>query len=275
MRVRVRGLLLMTALLLAGGTCQGQPRPTATATATPADCSPPLAPLPGLRVERLPGPTGCVTFVRIDPRQFRLRLLTAAEHGGSRTIVDWAHEFNLLGVINASMFAPDLKSIGVLVSGEVINRDKDNPQLGAFLAFDPIDPAAPPVVLTGRDCPNFDLSALRRRYRSVVQNYRLLDCAGNPIPWKDPHHFSAAAVGIDSNDQLVFIHVADWTQMTDFARFLSGQQLRAAMYVEGGPPAGLYLHTGATEVWETGFGLLGGRWTPIPNVLGIAPKEAP
>src|SRR5262249_26832653 len=159
-------------------------------------------------------------------------------------------EFGLTGLINASMFAPDQRSIGILVSGDSVNRAKDNERLGAFLAFDPIDDKDAPLVLTGRDCPGFDLAALRRRYRSIVQNYKLLRCDGKPVTWKDPRRFSAAAVAIDGDGRAVFVLLRAAAQMSDFAQLLAERRLSAAMYVEGGPEASLYVSSGTTAVGE-------------------------
>lgn len=257
-------------------------RPTAPAAA-PGPCVAESATRPGLRVDRIPGRDGCVTLVRIDPDRFQLRLLTALADGGSRTAPEWAHDFGLTGLINASMFAPDQRSIGLLVAGTSVNRDRDNERLGAFLAFDPInkgnkgnkgDERDAPVVLTGRDCPGFDLANLRRRYRSIVQNYRLLDCDGKPVTWKDARRFSAAAVGLDENGHAVFVHTRAPANMSELAVILAEQRLRAAMYVEGGPEASLYVDAGPIEVSEVGSGLLGtSSFFKIPNVLGFQPRE--
>src|SRR5215468_10740247 len=130
--------------------------PPPSAPTCPADATP----RPGLRVEHVAAADGCVTLVHIDAARFRLRLLTALADGGSRTAPEWAREFGLTGLINASMYAPDQRSIGILVAGSSVNRDHDNERLGAFLAFDPVDPKDEkdaPVVLTGRDCKGFDL----------------------------------------------------------------------------------------------------------------------
>ncbi len=248
-------------------------KPSAPAAA-PIACAVDATPAPGLRVEHAPGDDGCVTFVHIDPARFRLRLLTALADGGTRTAPDWAREFGLTGLINASMYAPDQRSIGILVARSSVNRDHDNERLGAFLAFDPIDEKDTPVVLTGRDCKGFDLPALRKRYRSLVQNYRLLDCDGKPVVWRDARRFSAAAVGIDSEGRPVFVHAREPAQMSAFAGLLARRGLRAAMYVEGGPQASLYVRAGDVEVAEMGTGLLpNSSFFQIPNVLGFLPRE--
>src|SRR5205814_2035657 len=148
-----------------------------------------------------------------------------------------------------------------------VNNGQDNPKLGAFMAFDPIDAADPPVVLAGRDCPGFDLGALRKRYRSIVQNYRILACDGAPLPWKDGKRASAAAVGLDKAGHVVFIHSQAPHQMTELARFIARPDLRigAAMYVEGGHETSLFVSAGAETVSEHGsFGFF-----TIPNIIGF------
>ena len=256
--------------------CLASCKPSAPAGA-PLACADDTTPSPGLRVEHVAAEDGCVTLVHIDPARFRLRLLTALADGGIRTAPEWAREFGLTGLINASMYAPDQRSIGILVAGSSVNRDHDNERLGAFLAFDPVDTKDEkdaPVVLTGRDCKGFDLPALRKRYRSIVQNYRLIDCDGKPVPWRDARRFSAAAVGLDGDGRPVFVHARAPEQMSAFAELLARRGLRAAMYVEGGPQASLYVHAGNVEVAEMGTGLLpNSSFFQIPNVLGFLPRE--
>jgi hypothetical protein len=172
------------------------------------------------------------------------------------------------------MFTPDQRSIGILVAGDSVNRGKDNERLGAFFAFDPIDEKDAPLVLTARDCAGFDLQALRRRYRSIVQNYKLLDCDGRPVTWKDPRRFSAAAVGVDEQGHAVFVHARAAGAVSELAQLLAARRLRSAMYVEGGPEASLYVRAGDAEVSEVGTGFLGtSSFFKIPNVLGFVPRE--
>ncbi|HKE17638.1 MAG TPA: phosphodiester glycosidase family protein [Kofleriaceae bacterium] len=238
----------------------------------------------GLRAEnvRLPGREDCLTLVRIDPARFELRVHTAAADGGRRTAPGWAADFGLAAVVNTSMFDDGDRSIGILRDARAVNRDQDNPKLGGFLAFDPVHPSAstPPVVMTGRDCPGFDLADLRRRYRAIVQNYRLLDCRGAALPWADPKVFSSAGIALDRGGRVVFLHARAPLRMTALARFLASPDLglRAAMYVEGGPEASVFAAAGGGRVeaigsFESGFwDDSNRRFWPIPNVLGAAPR---
>ncbi|HEU5055549.1 MAG TPA: phosphodiester glycosidase family protein, partial [Kofleriaceae bacterium] len=199
---------------------------------------------------------------------------TARADGGARPAPRWAADFHLAAVVNTSMFGDDLRSIGLLRDARAVNSDRDNPKLGGFLAFDPVDPRAPPAVITGRGCPGFDLGALRREYRGLVQNYRLLGCAGEAIRWADPKIYSSAAVGLDRDGRIVFLHARVPMQMTALARALADLDLAGALYVEGGPEASLVAGPVA-EVgsFETGFFDHSNRqFWDIPNVLGAAPR---
>jgi hypothetical protein len=114
----------------------------------------------------------------------------------------------------------------------------------------------------------------------MVQNYRLLDCDGQAVPWKDEKRFSAAAVAIDGRGWVVYVHSRSPWRMTEFSQRLADPalDLKAAMYVEGGPEASLYVK-GETETireigsFETDFhdGSNVVFW-PIPNVLTFAER---
>jgi hypothetical protein len=277
-------------------------RRAAPADATPApdglvsvpDAAPPAcdragahALAPGLTVEwiatNLASPAGlgdgCLTLVRADPARYRLRVLAAARDGGRRTAPDWAAAFGLAAVTNSSMFDERDRSIGLLVADGVdVGAPRDNRRLGGFLAFDPVAADAPPVVIAGRDCPGFDLAALRAAYRSIVQDYRLLDCAGGPVAWQDPKVFSAAALGLDADGRVVFLHSRTPYRMADLSRVLAGLHLRGALYLEGGPEASLYVRAGATTIAEIGsfetafFDGSNSAFWEIPNVVALEPR---
>jgi hypothetical protein len=230
----------------------------------------------GLTLERIPDGDGCITLVRVAPDRFRLVLRTALVDGGARPAPAWADAFRLVGVINASMFQPDLRSIGLLVTGKVENNPRDNPKLGAYFAFDPVDAADPPWTLLGRGCPEDDPAALRARYRTVVQNYRMLDCDGRAVDWKDDKEHSAAAVGIDKDGRAVLVLSPVPHRVAEHSRLLAAPALglRRLMYVEGGPEASLYVRAGGTTVSEMGRLDVGfSAFWSIPNVIGVMPKE--
>lgn len=244
---------------------------------------------PGLVAERhrpsiepaRPSRSPCFTLVRADPRLHPLRLFAARSLGGGRrTLPEWAGQTGMIGLINASMYREDDHSTGLLVARGAVTTEADNAAMGGFFAFDPVDPADPPVAVGGRPCAGFDLAALRGRYRSIVQNYRLLDCDSKPIPWKDEKVYSAAAIGIDGAGRVVFVTSRAPHRMTDFAALLAAPEvgLEAALYVEGGPEASLFVRAGGRTIQEIGSFETSFQeddanavFWPLPNVLGFGP----
>lgn len=241
----------------------------------------------GLTVERveasMPAPVpgtgpGVITLVRVDPRRYRFRLLSAMTGGGGgRPLPQWVDDERLVGGINASMFQSGGASTGLMVDGDATNNGRVHPSFGAFFAFNPTRGGLPPVALVGRSCEGFDLERLRGSYATVIQNYRLLSCSGGAIRWQDEKRYSVAAVGLDRDGRVVFIHSRTPYRMRDFNTMIAAPDLRirSAMFVEGGPEASLYVRTGSHEVaevgsWEDGFFDASNRvFWPVPNVVGF------
>jgi hypothetical protein len=242
---------------------------------------------PGLFAQRAPlfgtpvaGDPPCVIVLRADLAHFRARLLTATRDGVARTAPQWRDAFELAAVINAGMFHDSGAPVALLVEDGVA-IGADNPKMGGVLAFDPRSASDPPVVITGRDCAGFDLRALRTRYRSLLQAPRLLGCEGKALPWSDPKHYSAAAVGVDRAGRLVLLHARAAVTMTELARSLAAPDLdlQGALFLEGGPEASLLAHGPHGEVsrigsYETGFleADTNEEFWKLPNVLALAPR---
>jgi hypothetical protein len=251
----------------------------------PPECpAAPVALAPGLTHERQPlgatpvaGGAACVDVVRVDLARFRARLLTARD-GASHTAPAWREAFHLTAVINAGMFHSDGKPVGLLVEDDTA-IGADNAKFSGYLAFDPRSASDPPVTITGRDCGHFDLAALRKRYRSIVQSSRLLGCAGGALPWADTKHYSVAAIGVDRAGKLVMIHARAAVTMTELSAALAELHLAGALFLEGGPEASLVARGDTAELsrvgsYETGFVENDGNtafWW-LPNVIGVEPR---
>jgi hypothetical protein len=241
------------AILLAFG-C-GRPE----AAPAPADGCPSERSLgEGLTAARVPLSGGeCIDVVRADPARFRLRVLTAARDGSSHPAPAWRETFHLTAVINAGMFHADGAPVGLIIeNGVPVGRD--NKSFGGVLAWDPKSPDDPPIVLTGRDCDGFDLTALRSHYRSLVEDPRLLGCGGEALPWSDPKRYSAAAIGLDRSGRIVLLHARAALTMTELSRALAALDLAGALFLEGGPEASLVVQGDSGEMarvgsYETGF----------------------
>ncbi len=237
---------------------------------------------PGLVAERWPvagtpaAGEPCIDVVRADLAHYKLRALTA-EHG-ARTAPAWQSAFDLVAVINAGMFGDAGAPVGLVIA-DGTPHGADNPKLGGVLAFDPVSPTDPPLAITGRNCAHFDLDALRTRYRSLVQSYRLLGCDGGALPWQDPKQYSAAAIGVDRAGRVVFLHARGAFTMRELSAALAGHDLIGAIFLEGGPEASLVVHgaDGGLErigSYETNFFENDGNtvFWDLPNVLALSAR---
>jgi hypothetical protein len=283
------------ALLLALVACKAvahEPGPAATATARDARVvdaadadqacdGAPRALGPGLTAERwrvTATDDACLDLVRVALSVHGLRILAAArEEGGARPAPRWVDDFGLAAAINLSMFRDDGAPVALAVDARGVLAGKDNAPFGGFLAFDPVDPRDAPAIVAGRQCKGFELAALRRRYRAVVQSYRLLDCDGGAIAWKDEKRYSAAAIGVDRDGRLALVHVRAPFTMKELSASLARPELRlaGAIFVEGGPEASLVVHADRVleriGSYETGFVESDDnrRFWDLPNVLGV------
>jgi hypothetical protein len=127
-----------------------------------------------------------------------------------------------------------------------------------------------------RQCENFQL--WKQKYGSLVQSIRMISCTGKNV-WKPQRRrWSTSAVGIDKQDNVLFIHVRALYSTYDLINILKKLPLNIsrAMYTEGGPQAQLYMNTGNQELELTGSYETRSNdanqdsisW-PLPNVLGI------
>jgi len=230
----------------------------------------------------IPTPNPCLTIVRVDPARYRPAFLSVLRGDRRRrTLPEWATDKGAVALINASMYQDDDRSTGLFVSSGDVLTGADNPKFGGFFAFDPVDPKLPPLAAFGRECAGFDVDRVRRDYKSVVQNYRLLDCEGKPIAWKDEKSYSAAAFGLDDRGRVVLLHARAPLRMLDFAAAIAAPELgiRSAFYVEGGPEASLYARGSGRIVQEIGSYETGFKenddnhdFWPLPNVLAFFPR---
>lgn len=292
------GLLL---LVVGCGACgRREPAPAtaentgpAAAAATPVIANP-LLPCPverpslgpGLSVERWPiaavpasGGPPCVDVVRADPATFALRVLSqATDDATPRSALAWRDAFHLSAVINAGMFHETGKPVAMIVADGTVRSD-DNAKMSGYLAWDPVTDADPPFTIAGRDCAGFDLASLRSRYHSIVQSYRMLGCSGQPLPWKDPKQYSAAAIGLDRSGRIVFLHARAAVTMAELSKALAAHDLTGALFLEGGPESSLVARGSEGDLarvgsYETGF-VENDRnvsYGSLPNVIALLPR---
>ncbi|HTT71524.1 MAG TPA: phosphodiester glycosidase family protein [Anaeromyxobacteraceae bacterium] len=238
--------------------------PAPVAPPPPAPPRPPVASgftalEPGLDLGLFPGPAsapgdGQVWVARIDPARFELRLLNASA-GDARphTVREWALAAGAVAGINAGMFQTDgLTSLGLMRSRAHQNNPRLSGRLKAVLAFDPLRPGLPRVQILDGACGELD--PFPTAYGTLIQSIRMVSCDRKNVWAPEARRFSAAAIGLDGAGRALFIHARSPYKVHDLIDALLALplDLRRALYVEGGPEAQLYVHSGEREVERLG-----------------------
>lgn len=278
----LRSPLLMLALLVVPGCAPDPPQqPHRAASAQGWQALEPGLDLGFLLAPRTPGAgDGFVRVLRIDPRHFELRLLTAsALDGRARTAKQWCEDQGLVAAFNASMYQEDyLTSVSLMRTREHTNNARLT-RHRAVLAFDRLDQEVPPVKIIDLECDEFD--EWEGRYGSFVQSIRMLSCSGENVWRQQSRKWSTAAIGLDEQGRVLFVHVRSPFTPHDLIDVLLELPLglKSLMYAEGGPEAQLYIRGPGQEYefvgsFEGAFGVADDnhRAWPVPNVLGVVRK---
>jgi uncharacterized protein YigE (DUF2233 family) len=224
-----------------------------------------------------------IRVLRIDPQHFQLKLLnaSASEDGRPLSAKQWCRQNGLIAAINASMYQEDYRSsVSLMRTKAHIN----NPRLSkdmTVLAFDRRDHAVPHVKLIDRQCEDFKV--WEKKYSTMIQSIRMISCTGENVWTQQPQKWSTAAIGVDHEGRVLFIHVGSPYSTHDVIDFLKKLPINItrAMYTEGGPQAQLYINTGNHEhefVGSYDIEIQGDMKKlisrPVPNVVGIFSKPA-
>ena len=223
-----------------------------------------------------------ITVLRIDPAHWDLRLLSISQTGEpmGMNAGEWSEKYKLAAVTNAGMFQQDHSThVGYMKSGGHINCRRKNDYKSAA-AFGPLRPGLPPFRIFDLDVDNID--SIISRYANVIQNIRMINRAGENRWTSQPKRWSEAALGEDKEGRALFIFSRSPYAMHDLNRILLSLPigLVCAQHLEGGPEAQLYLNWKSRKLelvgsYETAFTEHDDNqmaW-PVPNVIGIVPKE--
>ncbi|PIP72349.1 MAG: hypothetical protein COW89_06940 [Nitrospinae bacterium CG22_combo_CG10-13_8_21_14_all_47_10] len=223
-----------------------------------------------------------IRILRANTNYFGLRLLNASsgDQGKGYSVKDWADKNGLVAAINASMYQKDMKtSVSYMKTRQHTNSawvSKDK----TILAFDPNDKNLPPVQIIDQDCKDFN--KLREFYGTLIQSIRMVSCHGKNMWEPSAKMWSTAAIGLDKQNRILFIHVRSPYTTHDLINMLLELpiNLEQAMYVEGGADAQLYINTGKENHEFVGSYSSGSREHdenifshPVPNVLGLMRLE--
>jgi hypothetical protein len=220
---------------------------------------------------------GKLHVVRVDPSLAELDLGLASQTGTLRTAAQWAHAKDFSVVINAGMYETDYRSnVGRLVHGEHVNQRPWKKTYQSVLVMNPLEPGLPKATMLDRDAPDFEERV--KRYRTVVQNLRLVKGPGENV-WKpNKRRWSEAFVALDAEGRLLFAFTRTPFEMAALMDLVLSSPLQVvqAMHVEGGPEASLSIRSKTVNVdlagsYETGFFPRDDnrqQWE-LPNVLGV------
>ena len=164
-----------------------------------------------------------IRVLRIDPKHFRLRLLntSAVKEGRPLTAKQWCRQNGLVAAINASMYQTDHKtSVSLMRTKSHINNSRLSKDK-TILAFDRQSPEVPRVKIIDRECEDFQ--AWKKKYGTLVQSIRMISCKGKNVWRQRPQKWSTAAIAIDQQDKVLFIHVSSPFSTHDLINIL--QQL--------------------------------------------------
>jgi uncharacterized protein YigE (DUF2233 family) len=231
-----------------------------------------------------PGDTvgGEITILKIDPAFYDFSLHSAKEAGEeSRTVQQWANDYGLVAVINAGMYQEDgVTNVGYMRNFGFVNNGKLNKN-NAILAFNrkSTNDLLPSVQIIDLQCQYWQ--ALKDKYNSYTQSIRMVDCHQKNCWSKQDKHWSIAAIGIDKQGNVLFLFSRYPYTVHDFIDTLLEAPINLfnAMYLEGGPPASLYINTNGTKLEQVGsYESLyfetydNDRFWPLPNVIGVRRK---
>jgi hypothetical protein len=214
---------------------------------------------PGLDLGTFPGPGGApgdakIWIARIDPARFELKLVNAsAGDARPRTVKQWAVGAGASAAINAGMFQEDgLTSVGLMRTRFHENNPRRARSYKAVFAFDPVRAGLPPVRLLDAACGELD--AFPPPYGTLIQSIRLVSCDRKNVWATEPRRWSSAALGVDGQGRVLFIHARSPWPVHDLVDALLALpiDLRRAMYLEGGKEAQLYVRSGGREVERLG-----------------------
>jgi uncharacterized protein YigE (DUF2233 family) len=224
-------------------------------------------------------PKDVVDVIRVDPAHAKLQaVMASAVDKKSRTAAAWCDKAKLVAAINLGMYLDDmLSNVGHAHVGEHVNQRRWNSKYQSALALDPKKPGLPRAVLLDLDAPG--AKERLEDYTTVVQNLRLIAAPGRNVWKQQSRRWSEAAVAMDKEGRILFLHARTAHSMYDFNRLLLASPLGVvnAMHVEGGPVTNFSVHSKTVKLDENGSyesdffenGEAGsGQWE-IPNVLGV------
>jgi hypothetical protein len=229
---------------------------------------------------------GNFIIVRSDPEKCAYSLHMASEDGLRATLPERMQKHKLYAAVNAGMFLPDnLKNTGFMRNATHVNNGRIAENFGAFFLAAPRKKALPGALILEKAELGNMLAEKIADYDIVIQNFRLISGAGEPLWPENRETHSISALSADKNGKILFVFCEFPLSAADFARVLLSLPLgiNLTMYLEGGGQAELAIRQepelperSACRFWRGArasfAGLTSFEHIPSPNILGVVPK---
>lgn len=230
-------------------------------------------------------PTAYVDIIKINPGKYDFELLLATEYDhNSRSMYNWAKEYDQLGTINAGMYQADnLSSTGYLVDRGHINNNRRNSGYKMYFVCNPRGNNLPEAQLI--DTQQYNAKKLIKKYHTVLQCIRMVASGGKNVWYqKDKDTWSEAALAEDTNGNILFIYCEEAYQMHELVDMLLQLPLKIdkMMHLEGGYQASMYFKNSRKKISKCGkydnpmldTARKAAFWymPPIPNAIGFRKK---
>ncbi len=225
-----------------------------------------------------------IFILKVNPLLCSFGILSASENiGNDRSADSWAKDFHVNVVVNAGMFnmVNHRTNKGYLKNFKHYNNSRLNGNYNVMMAMNPKRLSDTSMVITDMTCRTWE--SLQSKYQTLCQGIRMIDGTGHPMIWdKRPGQSCSMVIGAtDADGNIFFVFTrSPYThqQMIGFL-FLLIPQVRTTVYLEGGPEASIYIHTGDTVISKIGSYVSttyandnNDHFWKIPNVIGIKVK---
>ena len=223
-----------------------------------------------------------ILIIRIDPKIYSLKLLSASELNHSNlTVKHWCERYNLIVAINAGMFQTDYSSnVGYMKNYDHLNNRRVNPSYHSVAAFNPVVENDSKFRIYDTD--ETDIQDVISSYNTVIQNLRLIKSPARNRWSQQNKQWSEAALGQDKDGNVLFIFSRSPYSMHDLNNILIQLPIDIvnAQHLEGGPEASLYFKFNDLEIeamgsYETGFNEndFNDTFWNLPNVIGFVKRK--
>jgi hypothetical protein len=225
-----------------------------------------------------------ISLLKINPEKFQFEMLSATQFDStSKCVSDWARDHQLNVVINAGMYdlRRQLSSKGLLQNSKsYANNPNYYEGYNMLIAFNPLDKSLPAFDIFDLKCA--DINQVKKKYASLAQGMRMIDCNGAPMSWnKNPQWCSQLIVAKDKHQNIYFVFTRSPYSHNEMIQFMVNlkEPLMNAIYMEGGPQTSLYIDTKNDHIEKLGSYVSrtyatdkNAEFWNLPNIIGIRKK---